>query len=152
MGAFAQIPLLSFLTGVILFGGITLCFWCYRTFTLWWFISYGASAYVGTSLVLVPLASMMVKSLYAAKQSRNGQAALSKTAMREAIKLAFKEVYEDNAELSNKSRVKEWILDKTKCLSLTELTERKFKVIYEEVLKELLKDEYMKPLEGDDDN
>ena len=36
MGLLLEFPFISFAFGAIMFGGITLCFWCYRTFTLDW--------------------------------------------------------------------------------------------------------------------
>lgn len=36
MGLLLEFPFISFAFGAIMFGGVTLCFWCYRTFTLDW--------------------------------------------------------------------------------------------------------------------
>ncbi|RYH04741.1 hypothetical protein EON65_46670 [archaeon] len=151
MGIFAQLPLLSFLFGVIMFGGVTLCFWCYRTFTLWWFISYGVLAYMSSGVVLFPAASWLVISLYGAKQSRNGYAHLSMQAMRDAVRLAITDLYGGDAELCIKNDVKEWILGKIKCLDFVENTKRKFNSVYEEALRLLLKEEYVRPVDDDDE-
>lgn len=142
MGFFVQVPTVAFLFGVILFGGVTMCLYCFRTYELNWFISYGACSYLGSSIVLVPTASMLVKSLYASKEGRQGLAIISRAELKKGIRQAIEGLHGGKAELAIADDVKEWLLNHANCLDFTELTERRFRKEYETVLEDLLGAEY----------
>jgi hypothetical protein len=54
MGSLLRLPFLSFAVGSVFYGGVSLCFWMYRTFVWQWFLVYSVLCNVGAILILIP--------------------------------------------------------------------------------------------------
>ena len=98
---------------------------------------------MGSSIVIFPLGSKMVNSLYRAKEGRRGVAMVKRDDLKKAIEYCISSQYGDDAERAVKDEVEDFILGSMGAERLAEMTKRRFIVVYEEVLRERLRNEYV---------
>ena len=106
------------------------------------FLVYAGTCTVGSSLILFPIGSKMVNSLYGAKEARRGVVVVKRAELKKAIQICIASQYGGDPEIAVRDDVEDRILGSIGAERLAEMTKRRFDAVFEEVLRESLREEY----------
>jgi hypothetical protein len=151
MGRCLQLSSVSFIVGVITIGGFSWTMWSYVTFASEWFWGIFIGCIVVNTFVFVFCGLInMIKNLYAAKEGRHGLLIVSRAELCKAVKSFLRRL--PNPDLCSLDLVKEFLLRRSECSGLTEMTALRLKRVWKQELRRELKEEYEEPSSSDDED
>lgn len=145
LGRWLKMPVFALFFGLGFLGGLSMPFFCYVNFELYWFISIALSAYFLSFAFLVPYFTKLVKTLYQSKGGRVGMLFASKSEIRKAVKFYLNKLKpRQMIETISLDDIEEMLLAEANCCEFFDISQRKIATIFEEELKDILGTEYEK--------
>jgi len=139
MGAKMHFSVRLFIAGSVVFGGLSLGFWCLQNFNWRWAVGYLGGPFALSGVILFPVVGTTVSTLYSIKNKGKGIITIKMPILAKEFKQYLES--RNGIDYASEEDFSDWLLERAKAFRLTTITKKRITAIWEKAVEALINEE-----------